>query len=385
MKKVLSIVSFILIVGMLSSLIAIDVKSESNVYQFPLNTKSKEWKDMDHAEKAKVLNIPDEILENLSTDALLEVIVNYPLFIDILAYNTFDEGIKYVSMQFNGLEEFMSRQDLTQVLLDEYQKIDINYVKNIEETDNMGDFNKLLFVESMLFTEQVQKNMSEEQLIKLNLEILDKQQQIDNEGDSYGLLNQYKLMIEMNEVQGIELPSQQLELVERAKQFYNNSSIDPLVVNTSVLTPRGSLVPAIIYGELYTSDQKEQLKKQVYETYPGVNIISDATTNYNCHSYAWYQRLTSNNIWIPNPSKYLTDGSATRTYSVTANITRILYGYPDVRHSGICIEKKNNILSKWGALPLVEHTWKNCPYFLAPELPVYFDLNLLFSREDDSL
>lgn len=313
MKKVLSIVSFILIVGMLSSLIAIDVKSESNVYQFPLNTKSKEWKDMDHAEKAKALNIPDEILENLSTDALLEVIVNYPLFIDILAYNTFDEGIKYVSMQFNGLEEFMSRQDLTQVLLDEYQKIDINYVKNIEETDNMGDFNKLLFVESILFTEQVQKNMSEEQLIKLNLEILDKQQQIDNEGDSYGLLNQYKLMIEMNEVQGIELPSQQLELVERAKQFYNNSSIDPLVVNTSVLTPRGSLVPAIIYGELYTSDQKEQLKKQVYETYPGVNIISDATTNYNCYSYAWYQRLTSNNIWIPNPSKYLTDGSATST------------------------------------------------------------------------
>ena len=74
MKKALSIVSFILLmVGVLSLLTANDVKSEANVYQFPLNTKSKEWKDMDHAEKVKELNIPDEVLENLSTDALLEV------------------------------------------------------------------------------------------------------------------------------------------------------------------------------------------------------------------------------------------------------------------------------------------------------------------------
>lgn len=73
---------------------------------------------------------------------------------------------------------------------------------------------------------------------------------------------------------------------------------------------------------------KKYYENQVKAPYPTVHIIGEATKNYNCHSYAWYQRSINNKIWIPSANTYMTDGSTVRVNTVTPNVTRVVYGYP---------------------------------------------------------
>ena len=58
-----------------------------------------------------MLQIPQEILENMTTDALVECVVNYPYFPDMDAFSTQELGYKAVRDGFNGLRELESRPD----------------------------------------------------------------------------------------------------------------------------------------------------------------------------------------------------------------------------------------------------------------------------------
>lgn len=82
--------------------------------------------------------------------------------------------------------------------------------------------------------------------------------------------------------------------------------------------------------------------------YPNVTKLREATTNYNCHSYAWHLQTLPNVFGISDPSPYMTDGSYTYAgTSPTANKQKVFYGYGDKVHSGIVTEafmKKGKLL-----------------------------------------
>lgn len=143
-----------------------------------------------------------------------------------------------------------------------------------------------------------------------------------------------------------------------------------LLMSTSgtVLTPNGTSVNVIIYGETLTADEKKEHDDYVKTYYSSAILVRSATTNYNCHSYAWYSTSTSNTRWMPNPSAYMTDGSYVQR-STFGNIyigDKVSYGSSD--HSGIVYNKGslnyNNlwITSKWGSSGLVRHLITNSPY-----------------------
>ena len=75
----------------------------------------------------------------------------------------------------------------------------------------------------------------------------------------------------------------------------------------------------------------------VDNTYYTASVERTATTNYNCHSYAWYSTSSSNTYWMNDPSAYMTDGSYTkRTGNITVNSIgdRIYYSTSGSEHSG---------------------------------------------------
>ena len=114
----------------MSSAIPANAESTSGqnttAYDYPIKPGTSEWSQFDdHAEMVDACQIPEDVLKTMSTDALIETVLNYPLLDDIYAYDTFQEGFDAVSEHFNGLLELLNRGDAGSELLAKYQGMDV--------------------------------------------------------------------------------------------------------------------------------------------------------------------------------------------------------------------------------------------------------------------
>ncbi len=98
--------------------------------------------------------------------------------------------------------------------------------------------------------------------------------------------------------------------------------------------------------------------------------IGAATSNYNCHSYAWNvtEGGPSTDAWLdqtwngnPNLSRYWTNDAYIPT-STVGNHEKIFYSSGDQSHSAVTTSTSGKVRSKWGRLPLYEHSTAQCPY-----------------------
>ena len=81
-------------------------------YQYPIVPGTDEWKKLGSMpEKIEASFVSPELLSKMSTTALVETVVTYPLFDSVHAYDTLAIGIKEVSEYFKGIEELESRDD----------------------------------------------------------------------------------------------------------------------------------------------------------------------------------------------------------------------------------------------------------------------------------
>lgn len=75
-----------------------------------------EWNSMTVGERLDACYVGEEEAANMTTDALVETVLNYPYLINIYAYNSLEEGIAMVSEHFSGLNELLSRTECAQKL-----------------------------------------------------------------------------------------------------------------------------------------------------------------------------------------------------------------------------------------------------------------------------
>lgn len=130
--------------------------------------------------------------------------------------------------------------------------------------------------------------------------------------------------------------------------------------------------------------QLTRYMKYMQENFPRAILVSLPTLNYNCHSYAWYQANEQNNVWMPDPSKYMTDGSYKYVGSIAATLpnptgvvpgNKVFYKNPTANkkgtHSAI-VYSSSEYISKWGDGYLARHTPVYCPYWDADtEIRIY--------------
>lgn len=157
-----------------------------------------------------------------------------------------------------------------------------------------------------------------------------------------------------------------------------------------VFTPNGTdagVSGSSLYTCTYLNDipdsVKEDLNSRMASTYPAVELISQPTTSYNCHSYAWYsQNVSSNSVWLNCPNVYYgtLDSSYKRVYnprvgdiicyydlsedSESQNIhSGIIVGLSGETSNGVCGDANKFIVqSKWGMNGLYLHKGDECPY-----------------------
>lgn len=103
----------------------------TDAYEFPIKPGMEEWRAFrTHDEMLAACQIPESVLKTMSTEGLVETVLNYPLRIDTFAYNDLQTGFDAVASQFNGIPELLSREDAATELLAKYRSLDIVVVND---------------------------------------------------------------------------------------------------------------------------------------------------------------------------------------------------------------------------------------------------------------
>jgi hypothetical protein len=85
----------------------------SNVsWNYPVKPGTEAWSNLKtEDERFKAMNIPEDILNNISTSELVKTCLNLPAFGYFTAFNNFQEGFVILATKFNGLAELANRND----------------------------------------------------------------------------------------------------------------------------------------------------------------------------------------------------------------------------------------------------------------------------------
>lgn len=290
-----------------------------------------------HAINVQRAQIPDYLLNQMTTEQLVNAVLNYPYLGDILCYDKFSDGFQIVAKYYNGLSELISREDSAQILLEYIETISVQGLTSLDDKDIVK---RGVYLDVLLAQPEFMNQFTQEETEAV-IAVVD--ENIDNrlmKTDTYSDWSTY--------------------------MFYRvvNEDIEAYLYRTTVITPAGSSVSVIAREEPAMTPEEQDIYRDIARQYSSAQIIGTPNRNYNCHSYAWYSQSQSNPYWMEDPSTYMNDGSYRKISDFQRN-AKIYYGNATLgKHSGVCYTE-GRVYSKWGAGCLVLHKWMNCPYYNA--------------------
>lgn len=181
MKKILVIVVIMI-------LVSINVFTETNdiadAYEYPITPGTKEWKKLkSHIEMIEVSQIPENLLETMTTEGLLETVLNCPIIGDIIAFVPYQNGYNSVFRNFNGLQELSNREGLSQIILDKYYELNNTRIPE-NESRGIKFILKIVGIEMIISQDYIIDNLNVEQKIFLLRETI-KRYESTNDGLGY--------------------------------------------------------------------------------------------------------------------------------------------------------------------------------------------------------
>lgn len=321
-----------------------DDKNITTAYQFSLTPEDKGWEKLSTTEEmVKAYQIPEDILKSMTTEAIVETIIDNPFLIQYMAYDTTEDALDMHFEVFNVYNELYSRDDVLQVLNEVYENESV--VTNAKTASTK--FFRLTNLELLISTELYlndQTNFLTANLGKNTNKTMQIHQEKSGERYDAGIYSDYSdgfTWFEEN-LKNKNSHSDLAKIAERSS------------TSTYVKTPKGTKVSAIIYDDMTAAEKKE--KNDLYASlYPAAKRIYTATKKFNCHSYAWYsQKYSTNKYWIRDPKAYREDGS----YTVSKIAANRKVWYTNGTHSAIVSYYNNGTTlytSKWGSYGLYSH------------------------------
>ena len=347
MKKI-RILSGLMAVVMLLSLMAVNVFAAdsgkvvlSDVpfdYMTNMQTRSFDsYENLSTPNKKLVYSIPDGVAKTLTTEALLETILNNKYIVDLFAYDSFEYAVTLKESQFKILE-FLDREDSNEVLS--------SYIEKYQ-------------------------NLLAEKELKYNLYLKDitSLEVVSNLPNDYShIILQIELMKQM---QGIISPKiSENNIIQRAS-------------NDCYITTKGGRAVAARENQTWTQLLIPEFMAQIVENdyieeYPNNIEVSGISPVYNCHSYAWHsQNINTNKFWVFNADLYYAEAtSATQNPQVGTKVCYFNYYTENgstvnkLDHSALVYSLKSNgdvnkVISKWGHCGLFIHSIEDSPYWNA--------------------
>ena len=386
-----------------------------SVWDYPVKPGTEEWKRLKtHAEKVSVCQLPDTLLISLNTKELLEICYNYPLLMNIMAFNSIQFGIDNWKRDFNGIRELLGREDFKDAIIEKYTNFNPSgYDKDWSLAKKGGFSFKIMVVELLIGQQEVIDRLTPNEKQDLVRILLSKMKDKLN-SEIYGISSYMTTCFAISRIILSEKPELIIseELKTEIQEFsnfgdLNNSALLPEIIliankfayttdqilngprpndiRMDVYTPLGNPVEAWIteedspasrayYDNEYRSVYDSTAVAEFYTTYDGFS----STRRFNCHGFAWYMASAEGSYlndprWIGlynagDEEIYMTDGSYKEVDSETYP-GKVSWANGD--HSAITTFRPGFYISKWGYGPLVEHYWDYSPYGNNPELKFY--------------
>jgi hypothetical protein len=135
----------------------------TDAYDFPVKPGTPEWAAFQtHDEMLAACQVPEPILREMSTAGLIETCLNYPLYGDMLCYNSPQQGFDAVASRFNGLQELLRREDVGTRLLERYRKMDPEAIGESWTSLQRGDYDRgFTYIEMLLAQDQVLSSLTQ--------------------------------------------------------------------------------------------------------------------------------------------------------------------------------------------------------------------------------
>lgn len=127
----------------------------NDVYKYPVYPGDAQWAEYDARELTQMLQLPEELLNELTTEELVKVVVDYPYLSDMFYYNSFRAGFNAVSSSFNGLQELLRRRDAGTCLVEYYKNIDFAQKADSKDAASVVRFANYDAVEVILAQDEV--------------------------------------------------------------------------------------------------------------------------------------------------------------------------------------------------------------------------------------
>jgi hypothetical protein len=155
--------SFLLIVSVVTGCANLSAnQGKLDAYLFPTRPGTEEWKQLGSRQKMlEAVQIPAERIATISTAGLVETVLNYPLYMDMMVHNSLDQGLASIKHDFNGMRALMSRPDAGSILLQRYQETDADIVREKSDTAEQGQYvSKLKYLEMILAQPEIGEKLS---------------------------------------------------------------------------------------------------------------------------------------------------------------------------------------------------------------------------------
>lgn len=254
-------------------------------YEYPIVPGTPEWFEMkSFPEKIEACKIPEDKAKAMSTEALIETILNHPLWTIYFVYGMEDVYDIYSDGIITALQELEQRQDADKLLLERYQVDQVAPMSVNNATDKNGS--KSEFLEILLAQPEFNDGLDQKELTVLDKEVAEKAEIRKNNSKDY---------VEVSPFYSVLEEKQDHSIITRATPY--------------VYTPNGTPVAVEQRIDIDIPDDITTFEQHFNKTFPNCRKISGASSIYNCHSYAWHMSSWNNPYWMKNPENYWKDHS----------------------------------------------------------------------------
>lgn len=314
-------------------------------YDYPVKPGTDSWWALPQTLDAKIeaSQIPEDVLQALTTRALAETVLDYPLLPNMWAFDSFKAGFDSVLSYFNGLQELVNREDSVEQLAAIIEEIKATGAVDTDEIapENYAIFSR--YADAAAIMPEIEK---------LNTKV----------EPSVLVLSRPITITTIHGKLGRTGPQLGISLFAAV----------------SITTPGGASV-SVIEGYTWefwwaqdnstlTLEQfklKHNAEHLAYPTiYSTLTILSVPSPVYNCHNYAW-RTTGQTDAWMLSPVAYWgVNGGYSSGYTQVGS--RVYYSGSS--HSAIVItipvvgSAETYVRSKWGRLGVYSHAVWDCPY-----------------------
>jgi len=124
-------------------------------FSYPIQPGSTEWAQLSNwEEKRKAVSVPDEILKNMCTHGLVYTCVQCPLYFDIWAFNSKQNGFEMQVKGINSFAELNQRDDAGREFFDYYRSLKPSVFDKTWSTTKQGDFSAQIYITEIYLSRQ---------------------------------------------------------------------------------------------------------------------------------------------------------------------------------------------------------------------------------------